>query len=169
MTPRGFIICGFKKSGKTTLTERLVRAFCARGTAVGVLKRSAHPLAHNPAPTDTERQHRAGACRVVGLFPDGRLTLTAIPGREPENWREEFSDCELVLLEGFKDYPLPRIFLCGNAGRIPPDPADPWLRAAGGFDRLAPDWLRPRRLPWFVIDQDRDTEDLLRLIEEEAQ
>lgn len=165
MSIHPFIICGFRKSGKTTLIEMLLRELSSRGIMTGTMKRSAHSLAHNPTLTDTEKHHAAGARRVIGYFPDAEVTIESKPDEiSLENRLSSFDDCDLVLLEGFKDAPCPKLFLVGPHGERPENIEDPWLRGAAGFDVEIPGWVSERNLPWFVIDRREDVLDLVELI-----
>jgi molybdopterin-guanine dinucleotide biosynthesis protein B len=58
---RVFGITGWKNSGKTTLTERLVAEFTRRGFAVSTVKHAHHAFDIDKQGTDSFRHRAAGA------------------------------------------------------------------------------------------------------------
>ena len=102
-------ITGYKKSGKTTLVERLVKVLEKRG-AVGTVKHL-HDYELNPENTDTRRHVDAGASVVVGVTPSGSAKFT--PSTSLDNALDELanSGIDYALVEGFKDSYLPKIVI----------------------------------------------------------
>lgn len=108
-------ICGPKKSGKTLLTERLVRCLTGRGLAVGTLKHDGHDFTLDPLDregTDSWRHRAAGAGASAvfsahrwALFRDGEPDLTTLLGL--------MADMDLVLAEGLKGSAWPKILVLG--------------------------------------------------------
>ncbi len=107
-------ICGWKKSGKTTLTVRLVEEFTRRGYKVATLKHAHHSFQIDDGETDSARHRRAGA-REVAVVSKNRWAMigetTAADQNEPDfadvvNW---FSACDLILVEGYKSAPVAKI------------------------------------------------------------
>jgi molybdopterin synthase catalytic subunit len=101
-------IVGHKKTGKTTLVERLVKALKEHGT-VGTVKHLHDHSLHTPD-TDTWKHARAGADVVIGVTPyelvkfsNGDLTCAI----------DELADdgMEFAVIEGWKDSALPKIAL----------------------------------------------------------
>ena len=68
MKQRIFGITGWKNSGKTTLTERLVAELTWRGWTVSTVKHAHHGFDVDQPGTDSHRHREAGA-REVALFP----------------------------------------------------------------------------------------------------
>src|SRR5690606_27854459 len=62
-------IAGWKNSGKTTLTERLVAALTARGHRVSTVKRAHHDADIDSEGPDSFRHRRAGAREVMLVTP----------------------------------------------------------------------------------------------------
>ncbi len=98
-------------SGKTTFIEKLLPALKARGLSVGVIKHHGHPTLFDLPGKDTYRHFQAGADVVVGASSaqvavfrrqDGAAKLDAIIA-------EHFAGLDLVLTEGFKRGPYPKI------------------------------------------------------------
>jgi molybdopterin-guanine dinucleotide biosynthesis protein B len=101
-------VSGFKNAGKTTLIERVLPLLADRGLRVAVIKRDGHRFEADVRDTDTWRFLRAGA-RGTAVFDDEKYMLV---GREAVSERRlltAFSDADLILLEGFKDSPWPKI------------------------------------------------------------
>jgi molybdopterin-guanine dinucleotide biosynthesis protein MobB len=110
MKPPALSIVGRSGSGKTTLLEKLIPELRGRGLRVGVVKHSSdeHPL--HPPGRDTERHARAGAALVAFATPEGvQLTLPG-PVEDVRSVLARFADTvDLVLVEGWKHGPLPKI------------------------------------------------------------
>jgi molybdopterin-guanine dinucleotide biosynthesis protein B len=106
----GFI--GYSNSGKTTLIERLVPLFRARGLKVSAIKNAHHGFDMDRPGKDSFRYREAGADQV--LIATGRrwALLTETPGG-PASLDEllaQLAPCDLVIIEGFKsEGHLPRI------------------------------------------------------------
>ena len=105
MKRRVFGITGWKNSGKTTLTERLVAEFQARGYSVATVKHAHHDFDIDVPGTDSFR-HRAAGAREVAIVSDRRLALIhELRGeREPslDDVLARLSPCDIVLVEGYK-------------------------------------------------------------------
>ncbi|GHF04783.1 hypothetical protein GCM10016455_27580 [Aliiroseovarius zhejiangensis] len=109
---RIFGITGWKNSGKTGLMERLITHFTAKGLRVSTLKHTHHGVDLERPGTDTHRHRGAGAQEVV-LTSSARVTIlhelrdTAEPALDDLIAR--LTPCDLVLIEGFKSAPHPKI------------------------------------------------------------
>jgi len=105
-------VVGYKNAGKTTLVCELVRAFAAEGYKVGTAKRDAHEADPEPPGKDTWKHRQAGA----GLTAFVSASRTAWV-EERETPIEELADAmrargiEVLLVEGFKAAPYPKIAL----------------------------------------------------------
>jgi molybdopterin-guanine dinucleotide biosynthesis adapter protein len=106
----GFI--GYSNSGKTTLIERLIPLFRARGLSVSAIKNAHHGFDMDRPGKDSYRYREAGAGQV--LIATGRrwAMLTETPQR-PASLDELLAllaPCDLVIIEGFKsEGQVPRI------------------------------------------------------------
>jgi molybdopterin-guanine dinucleotide biosynthesis protein B len=110
MKPPALSIVGWSGSGKTTLLERLIPELRARGLRVGVVKHSSdvHPL--HRAGSDTERHAQAGAALVAFATPAGVQLSLSEPVEDVRSVLARFADTvDLVLVEGWKHGPLPKI------------------------------------------------------------
>lgn len=104
-THRVFGITGWKNSGKTTLTERLVTELTRRGFAVSTIKHAHHDFDIDVPGTDSFR-HRAAGAGEVAIVSANRWALMheARGQREPslDEILARLSPCDLVLVEGYK-------------------------------------------------------------------
>jgi len=112
MTQRVFGITGWKNSGKTTLTERLVAEFTRRGFAVSTIKHAHHAFDIDKEGTDSFR-HRAAGAREVAIVSEGRWALMHELRGENEPPLDQIlsrlAKCDLVLIEGYKREAHPKI------------------------------------------------------------
>jgi molybdopterin synthase catalytic subunit len=102
-------VVGYKKTGKTTLVERLVKALKEKGT-VGTVKHLYEHSMHTPD-TDTWKHARAGADVVIGVTP---FELVKFSNENSlDRALDELADdgMEFAVVEGWKDRPLPKIAL----------------------------------------------------------
>lgn len=138
--------------GKTTLAERLVRTLGERGYRVGVVKSARHHDA--PADrtgADTARAASAGAVAVAGAFADG--VVIRLPRASLALLLETLApSCDLVLVEGFHDAPLPALAFDGGAGRDV-SPADATIARIHGQTTTVPWPVGPATVPYFHRDE----------------
>lgn len=112
MSHRVFGIVGWKNSGKTTLTERLVGELSARGLKVSTLKHAHHDFDIDREGTDSHRHRMAGAAEVAIVSSRRFALIRELRGEEePDLARmlDRLSPCDLVLAEGFKTAGHPKI------------------------------------------------------------
>lgn len=115
MTHAVFGVIGWKNSGKTTLTERLLEEFISRGFVVSIIKHAHHDVDVDRSGTDSYRHRLAGANEVI-LAGGSRFALMHEYRGQPEFKLDELLDrmasCDLVLVEGFKKTSIPKIEVC---------------------------------------------------------
>jgi molybdopterin-guanine dinucleotide biosynthesis protein B len=104
-------IVGRSGSGKTTLLEKIIREFASRGITVGVVKHDAHGFEIDHEGKDSWRHKKAGAVTVALSSPDKFAIIKDVDAEwPPERIISSFlTDVDLVLTEGFKGSPFPRI------------------------------------------------------------
>ena len=111
-TPPVIGVAGWKKSGKTTLVARLITEFTARGLNVATIKHAHHDFQVDDAETDSAKHRRSGA-RQVAVVSARRWALISELGDTPEPRLEEviahLAPCDLVIVEGYKAAPIPKI------------------------------------------------------------
>jgi molybdopterin synthase catalytic subunit len=102
-------VTGYKKSGKTTLVEQLIRELAKRGSVGTVKHMPDHNL--NPGGTDTRRHMDAGARAVMGVTPT--VSAKFITETDLENALDELanSGMDYAVVEGFKDSRLAKIVM----------------------------------------------------------
>lgn len=107
-----FGIAGWSGSGKTTLLEKLIPCLTAHGIRVSVIKHAHHGFDIDRPGKDSYRHREAGATEVLLSCTD-RWALMHERRDEGEPTLEELvshlSPCDLVLVEGFKQEPVPKI------------------------------------------------------------
>ncbi len=107
-----FGVVGWKNSGKTTLTERLVSELTDRGLTVSMVKHTHHNVDVDRSGTDSYRHRMAGAQEVM-LAGGSRFALMHEYRSQPEFELDELlsrmAPCDLVLVEGFKKTPIPKL------------------------------------------------------------
>ncbi|MHC4599458.1 MAG: molybdopterin-guanine dinucleotide biosynthesis protein B [Planctomycetota bacterium] len=104
-------IVGRSGSGKTVFLNGLIPALKARGHAVGTIKHHAHELGADRPGSDTNRHFEAGADRVALSGPGQIAYFERAGGERPpaEVVRRFFPGLDLVVTEGFKRGPFPKI------------------------------------------------------------
>jgi molybdopterin-guanine dinucleotide biosynthesis protein B len=145
-------ISGPSGSGKTRLLTRLVPALARRGVTTAVVKHTRHRHPFDRPGKDTAVLRRAGALATAIEGPEG-MALFGPPAGGLRPLARLLPPVDLVLAEGFRDEPVPRVevhrrsvskaFLCARDPRViaivtdepPPRP----IRAftAGEVERLA--------------------------------
>ncbi len=102
---RVFGITGWKNSGKTTLTERLVAELTWRGWLVSTVKHAHHSFEVDKPGTDSHRHREAGA-HEVAIVSGTRWALMHELRHEEEPPLEailaRLSPCDIVIVEGYK-------------------------------------------------------------------
>jgi len=105
-------IAGWKKSGKTTLTVRLVEEFTRRGLKVATVKHAHHAFQIDDAETDSARHRRAGA-RQVAIVSSKRWAVVTELGEESEPDFEDviawLGPADLIIVEGYKSAAIPKV------------------------------------------------------------
>lgn len=145
-------IAGWKNSGKTTLTVRLVEEFARRGLKVATVKHAHHAFQIDEGETDSARHRRAGA-KQVAIVSSRRWAIVSELDGAPEPSLEEviswLDPCDLIIVEGYKSAPIPKIELRRTQSLIkrPLAPDDPMVIA------IAADHpVEDARVPVFSID-----------------
>ncbi len=108
----GFV--GEKKSGKTMVMELVLKALAKKRRKVAVVKHAVHGFQFDYPRTDSTRVMAAGA-RKVAILGGGKLGVYGSQSPEPslEQVRDLFfPEMDLVLVEGYKDSPAPKVLVC---------------------------------------------------------
>jgi molybdopterin-guanine dinucleotide biosynthesis protein B len=123
---------GHHDVGKTRLLARLVQVLSERGIRVGAVKHAPHLDISEPSGTDSQELRAAGATHLLLLTSDAAAFTGPAPSSDSlqEDIQRLFSDCDLVLIEGLKRGPYPKIEVFRRTG-VPQEPL------AGEIDVLA--------------------------------
>jgi molybdopterin-guanine dinucleotide biosynthesis protein MobB len=125
---------GAHNAGKTTLIVDLLPLFASRGLFVGTIKHASRDAEDDVSGKDSQRHAAAGA-RVAAFVTPERTTVRRFGDEEGlgDLLSREFADCDLVLIEGYKSLPIPkievtrsgvpRVAMEGVAARICDEPA----------------------------------------------
>jgi molybdopterin-guanine dinucleotide biosynthesis protein MobB len=116
-------VIGKKNSGKTTLTVRLCAALGRRGHRVMSIKHGSHTFNIDPSTTDTYRHYHEGQVERVAMAAPDKFALVMRWSEElgPEAIAERYmSDADIVVCEGFKRSPLPKIEVFRRAAHETP-------------------------------------------------
>ena len=105
-------ITGYKNSGKTNLSTKIIKMFTETGLKVGSLKHHGHggiPLGFSN--TDSEKHRKAGAA-IAGVEGEGVFQFSA-PNLSLEQLIDfyAFMKIDVLIVEGFKDQPFPKLVL----------------------------------------------------------
>ena len=107
-----FGVAGYSGSGKTTLIEKLIPRFTAKGLRVSLIKHAHHTFDVDQQGKDSWR-HRHAGCQEVLVTSSRRWALMhELRGAaEPtlQELTQHLSDCDLLLIEGFKREPIPKL------------------------------------------------------------
>jgi molybdopterin-guanine dinucleotide biosynthesis protein B len=147
-----FGITGWKNSGKTTLTERLVAELTRRGYRVSTVKHAHHDFDIDKEGTDSWRHRAAGAAEVAIVSGRRWALMHELSGEdEPrlEDILERLAPCDLVLVEGYKREAHRKIETrrLGARSVAPLTKGDPEIRAVAA-DHPATD----ESVPVFALD-----------------
>ncbi|MPM50466.1 Molybdopterin-guanine dinucleotide biosynthesis adapter protein [bioreactor metagenome] len=114
---------GRSGTGKTTLIERLIPEFSARGLRVAVIKHDAHRFDIDIEGKDTWRFTKAGA--VVSTIVSAEKSAM-VETRKLSLWDmiARIKDVDIILVEGFSGEELPKIGLyrAASGNDLPPLP-----------------------------------------------
>jgi molybdopterin-guanine dinucleotide biosynthesis protein B len=143
-------VVGRSQSGKTTLLEKLIRELTARGRRVGTIKHHYHgPVTVDVPGKDSWRHRQAGARAVALVSPE---TVFVVRDSQEGLSLEALTHLALwgvdvVLTEGFKSGPMPKIEVNRQAQQAP--------LLCGPADRLAAvvsDWDTGAAVPHFGLE-----------------
>lgn len=101
---------GAHNAGKTSLVVDLVPRLSALGLSVGTVKHTSRDAEDDIAGKDSHR-HAASGARVSAFVTPQRTTARRFGEEEPLEavLAREFAGCDLVLVEGYKSLPVPKI------------------------------------------------------------
>ena len=130
--PAAVAFVGGHDSGKTSVIVEVLPRLLAKGLRVGTIKHTTRDVEDDVLGKDSQRHVAAGAA-VGALITPRRTTARRLGDEEKLETvlRRDFADCDLVLVEGYKSLPIPRIEVI-RTGSARPDVVDPYARIADG-------------------------------------
>lgn len=135
-----FGVAGWSGSGKTTLIEKLIPQFTARELRVSVIKHAHHGFDLDRPGKDSWRHREAGAARVLMLSGERWVLMNELRGEAEPGLDEQLrllAPSDVVLVEGFKAAPVPKIEVWrADNGKPPLWPENPNVVAVASADPL---------------------------------
>ncbi len=107
-----FGFAGWSGSGKTTLIEKLIPLFVGRGLRVSLIKHAHHTFDVDQPGKDSYRHRHAGAGEVLVTSSRRWVLMHELRGGQEPSFDEQvkrLSPCDLLIVEGFKFAPIPKI------------------------------------------------------------
>jgi molybdopterin-guanine dinucleotide biosynthesis adapter protein len=133
-------IVGWSGSGKTLLVTRLIPLLRAAGLTVSTVKHAHHGFDMDRPGKDTYRHREAGAHEVLVAAGTRWALLHEVVGPEPAlpDLLKRMQQVDLVLVEGYKTHPFPKLEVHRPAlGKSPIWPDQPDIVAVAS-DRAVP-------------------------------
>ncbi|WP_239257280.1 molybdopterin-guanine dinucleotide biosynthesis protein B [Listeria ilorinensis] len=103
-------IVGFKNSGKTTMTQKLIQLCKQDGYRVAVVKHDSHDFEIDHAGTDSYVFREQGA-DVVALASSRQFAMMMGRGQSLKETLRQLPETDIVLIEGYKDAPFPKVVM----------------------------------------------------------
>jgi len=150
---RAVAVVGFRKSGKTTVVEGLVRELVKRGYQVGTIKHIREKEFSIDAPgKDTWRHAQAGASVILSLAPREVTTITK-RSVKLEEVMSTLQWLDFIVLEGFRESKGIAKIATSRTAEEAAKLMDKFTIACVGYGR--------RGLPVFKLDQVKELADIV--------
>ena len=147
-----FGFAGWSGSGKTTLIEKLIPRFVGAGLRVSLIKHAHHTFDVDQPGKDSYRHRHAGAAEILITSSRRWVLMHELRGAHEPSFEEQvkrISPCDLLLVEGFKFAPIPKLEVWRAATGEPLlHPNDPHIVA------VASDGEVQTRLPLLDLNHD---------------
>ena len=105
-------LAGLSGAGKTTLAEKLIPLLVARGFNIATIKHAHHAFDADIEGKDSWRHRKAGASQVLVSSKKRRVHFTETADEAGlDTLLTELAPTDIVLVEGFKNDPVPKIEL----------------------------------------------------------
>ncbi len=141
---------GYSGSGKTTLVEQVIALLVSWGVKVSLIKHAHHHFDVDVPGKDSWRHRQAGATEVMVASDQRWALMHELRGASEPSLDDligQLSPCDLVLVEGFKKDPIPKLEVWRREQGVPRLNADdPWIIA------LVTDEPQPGLLPCLDIN-----------------
>jgi molybdopterin-guanine dinucleotide biosynthesis adapter protein len=143
---RIFGLAGWSGSGKTTLMAALIPHFVSHGVTVSTIKHAHHSFDIDQPGKDSWRHRQAGAQEVMVASAHRWALMHELRGAAEPSLDEllmRMGPVDLVLVEGFKRHPHPKIEVYRRAlGKPLLHPEDPYVVAIAA-DKMLPEFSVP--------------------------
>jgi molybdopterin-guanine dinucleotide biosynthesis adapter protein len=117
-----FGFAGWSGSGKTTLIEKLIPRFAGAGLRISLIKHAHHSFDVDQPGKDSYR-HRHAGCAEVLVSSSKRWALMhelrGAPEPSLQDQVKQLSFCDLVIVEGYKSAPIPKLEVHRRASHAP--------------------------------------------------
>ena len=154
-----FGFAGWSGSGKTTLIEQLIPRFVKRGLKVSLIKHAHHTFDVDQPGKDSYRHRHAGAGEILVTSSRRWVLMHELRGEPEPSFDEQLkllSPCDLLLVEGFKHAPIPKLEVWREeTGEPLLHPNDPHIVAVASDRRVE------TRLPLFDLNDCDGIEDFI--------
>jgi molybdopterin-guanine dinucleotide biosynthesis protein B len=107
-----FGFAGWSGSGKTTLIEQLIPLFVKQDLRVSLIKHAHHTFDVDKEGKDSYRHRLAGATEVLVTSSRRWVLMHELRGAPEPSFDEQvkhLSPCDLLLVEGYKRAPIPKL------------------------------------------------------------
>ena len=127
-------IAAWSGTGKTTLLEKLLPLLAAYGLKVAVIKHAHHSFEVDQPGKDSYKLRSAGAAPVLVASRQRFALMQETPDQEEPDLAELITMMvphhpDLVIVEGFKAWPIPKLVLYRDGVGDSAILTDPWVEA----------------------------------------
>jgi molybdopterin-guanine dinucleotide biosynthesis protein B len=115
-------IAGYSGSGKTTLIERVIPELVKAGLRVSLIKHAHHEFEVDHPGKDSYRHRHAGCTEVLVSSPKRWALMHELRGAPEPPLQEQlrqFKPCDLVIVEGYKNQPIPKVEVHRKVNKAP--------------------------------------------------
>ena len=115
-------IAGYSGSGKTTLIEKVIPLLVGEGLRVSLIKHAHHEFDVDQPGKDSWRHRQAGCAEVLVSSSERWALMHELRGAAEPTLQEQlrlFGPCDLVIVEGYKKEPIPRVEVHRRSGHTP--------------------------------------------------
>ncbi|MCX8649932.1 molybdopterin-guanine dinucleotide biosynthesis protein B [Gilliamella sp. B2776] len=104
-------ITGYSGSGKTTLLTKVISLLVEQGFKVATLKHAHHDIELDIPGKDSYKLRKAGSLQTIVACNNRYAFICETPNKSADlsTLINQFSDVDIILIEGFKDEIIPKI------------------------------------------------------------
>ena len=105
-------VAGYSGSGKTTLLEKVIPVLVGEGLRVSLVKHAHHAFDVDHPGKDSYRHRHAGCAEVLVSSGERWALMHELRGAPEPSLQEQlrkFAPCDLVIVEGYKSEPIPKV------------------------------------------------------------